>query len=42
MDHQLSPDKAETDLGVDYFCQVMTPVPGSQSIEATGAILGLK
>jgi hypothetical protein len=40
LDHHLSPNKAESDLGVDFFCQVMAPVPGSKSIEGAGPVLG--
>jgi hypothetical protein len=40
LDHQLSANKAEIDIGVDFFCQVMTSVAGSESMEGTGPILG--
>ncbi len=40
LNHQLSANKADTDIGVDFFCQVMSPVAGSESIEGTGPILG--
>jgi hypothetical protein len=40
LDHQLSANKADTDVGVDFFCQVMAPVAHSQSIEGAGSILG--
>jgi hypothetical protein len=40
MNHQLSANKAEIDVGLDFFCQVMSPVPGSASIEGAGPILG--
>jgi hypothetical protein len=39
-DHKLSANRAETDVGVDFFCQVMSSVAGSESIEGTGPILG--
>jgi hypothetical protein len=35
----LSPNRAEIDVGVDYFCQVMSPVVGATSIEGAGPIL---
>jgi hypothetical protein len=38
--HHLSANKADTDVGIDFFCQVMSPVPGSTSVEVAGAILG--
>jgi hypothetical protein len=38
--HQLSANKAEIDLGVDFFCQVMAPVAGAKSMEVSGPILG--
>jgi hypothetical protein len=37
---QLSANKAHIDVGIDFFCQVMSPVPGSTSLEAVGSILG--
>jgi hypothetical protein len=40
LDHQLSANKADTDVGVDFFCQVMAPVANSESIEGAGSILG--
>jgi hypothetical protein len=40
LDHHLSPNKAGTDLGVDFFCQVMAPLAGSKSIEGAGHVLG--
>jgi hypothetical protein len=40
LDHNLSANKAETDVGVDYFCQVLSPVTGSESMEGAGPILG--
>jgi hypothetical protein len=40
LDHQLSANKADTDVGVDFFCQVMGPVADSESIEGAGSILG--
>ncbi len=39
LDNQLSPNKADTDLGVDYFCQIMRAVSGSKSLEGAGSIL---
>ena len=39
-DHGLSANKAETDVGVDFFAQVMSPVVGSESMEGSGPILG--
>lgn len=40
LDHHLSPNKAETDIGLDFFCQVMAPVAGAASIEGAGPTLG--
>ena len=40
LDHHLSANKAETDVGVDFFSQVMSPVVGSESMEGAGPILG--
>jgi hypothetical protein len=36
LDHHLSANRVETDLGVDFFCQVMAPVADSDSIEGAG------
>ena len=38
--HQLSANKANQDIGIDFFCQVTAPVPGSTSVERQGPILG--
>ncbi|MGA8025650.1 MAG: hypothetical protein WB992_00790 [Bryobacteraceae bacterium] len=38
--HQLSANKTETDIGVDFFCQVMSSVPVAGSMEGEGSILG--
>jgi hypothetical protein len=39
LDQRLSANKAEVDLGVDFFCQVMVPVEGSLSLEGAGPTL---
>src|SRR5579863_9861290 len=38
--HHLSANKADTDIGLDFFCQVMSEVEGSKSLEGAGSILG--
>ena len=38
--HRLLATKAEDDIGIDYLCQVSTPVQGSTSLEAQGSMLG--
>jgi hypothetical protein len=40
LDHQLVANKATTDIGIDFFCQVVEPVSGSRSLEGKGPILG--
>ncbi len=40
LDHQISANKVEIDVGVDFFCQVMSPIADSESIEGAGPILG--
>lgn len=38
--HQLTANKANQDIGIDFFCQVMAPVSDSTSVEAKGPVLG--
>ena len=38
--HQLTANKANQDIGIDFFCQVAAPVPGSTSVEGQGPVLG--
>ena len=38
--HQLTANKANQDIGIDFFCQVTAPVPGSTSVEGQGPVLG--
>lgn len=40
LEHQLAANKTTTDIGIDFFCQVAEPVPGSTSLEGKGPILG--
>jgi hypothetical protein len=40
LDHLLSANKADLDIGVDFFCQVLSPVAGTDSLEAAGPVLG--
>ena len=39
LDHHLSANKAEIDIGVNFFCQVMSPVINSGSVESAGPML---
>lgn len=39
LSNQLVANRAETDMGIDFFCQVASPVPGSSSIEGMGPVL---
>jgi hypothetical protein len=41
VDHHLSPNKTEEDLGVDFFCQVLRPIGSSKSEDVTGAVLAV-
>jgi len=41
VDHHLSPNKTEEDLGVDFFCQVLRPRGSSKSEDVTGAVLAV-
>jgi hypothetical protein len=38
----LSAVKADEDIGIDYFCQVLSQVQGSTSLEGTGGVLGVQ
>jgi hypothetical protein len=38
--HQLTANKVNQDIGIDFFCQVTAPVPGSTSVEGRGPVLG--
>jgi hypothetical protein len=38
--HQLTANKANQDIGIDFFCQVTAPVPSSTSVEGQGPVLG--
>jgi hypothetical protein len=37
---QLTANKVNQDIGIDFFCQVTAPVPGSTSVEGQGPVLG--
>ena len=39
LDHNLTANKVTTDIGIDFFCQVTEPVPGSKSVEGQGPVL---
>ncbi len=41
VDHHLSPNKTEEDLGVDFFCQVLRPTHSGKSEDVTGAVLAV-
>lgn len=41
VDHHLSPNKTDEDLGVDFFCQVLRSKDASTSEDVTGAVLGV-
>lgn len=38
--HQLTANKVDQDVGIDFFCQIMAPVSGSTSVEGKGPVLG--
>jgi hypothetical protein len=38
--HQLTANKANQDIGIDFFCQVTARVPSSTSVEGQGPVLG--
>lgn len=38
--HRLTANKVNQDIGIDFFCQVTAPVPGSTSFEGRGPVLG--
>ena len=38
--HQLTANKVNQDIGIDFFCQLMAPVPESKSVEGQGPVLG--
>jgi hypothetical protein len=38
--HQLTANKVNQDIGIDFFCQVMAPIPDSKSVEGQGHVLG--
>jgi len=41
VDHHLSPNKTDEDLGVDFFCQVLRPGRSAKSEEVTGGVLAV-